>query len=63
MRLITRRVPGFTWIQFGLTRKWAWGHWWAVRGFARTHHFGPLWICTMRSDAIARGKRSGIFPS
>ena len=61
MRLITRRIPGFVWVQLILTRKWDWGHWWSVRGFCRTHAFGYIRICTMRKNAIERGKKSGIF--
>lgn len=63
-RLIVRCVPGFTWIQFGLRRKWEWEPrgFWSVRGFAKSRRFGPVWVCTMRSDAIERGKRSGVFP-
>ena len=58
-RFITRRVPGFTWIQVGIRRSWRWNHFWAVRGFARTHNLGFIWVCTMRSDAIERAKRPG----
>ena len=53
-RVIVRDVPGFTWVQVGISRKWKWKHWWAVRGFARSHQFGFLWVCTMRKDAIKR---------
>ena len=60
-RFITRRVPGFNWVQLVITGKWQWGHWWAVRGFARTHAFGFVRILTMRSDAIERGRRSGVW--
>lgn len=61
MRICWRWIPGFTWVQIIVAREWKTGHWWAIRGFARTHAFGYLRICTMRSDAIERGKRSGIF--
>jgi hypothetical protein len=48
VRLITRRVPGFTWVQFMVIRKWRTGHWWAVRGIVRTHAFGFFRVVTMR---------------
>ena len=63
-RLIVRRIPGFTWVQVSVAKQWRWDRkgYWAVRGFAKSRHFGPIWLCTMRSDAIERGKRSGVFP-
>lgn len=62
-RLIVRRVPGFVWVQFGVRWSWRWDlrGFWSVRGFAKSRHIGPLWICTMRTDAIERGKKSGVF--
>lgn len=62
-RVIIRSIPGFTWVQFGLGWKWHWDPkgYWAVRGFAKTRRFGPLWICTMRTDCIERAKRDGIW--
>lgn len=60
-RVLVRGVPKFNWVQVGVSRKWKWNkHWWAVRGFARSHQFGFLWVCTMRADALARVKENGL---
>jgi hypothetical protein len=60
-RVVFRDVPGFTWVQVGIARPWAWNqHYWSVRGFARSHRWGPLWVCTMRADALDRIRQRGM---
>lgn len=59
--IITRRIPGFVWVQAGLSRKWRIGSWWAVKGIAKTRALGPFRLCTMRDDALARSRKAGIF--
>jgi hypothetical protein len=47
-RYISRRIPGFTWVQFALVRRWRFKHWWACSDLVRFHAFGPFRIITFR---------------
>lgn len=47
-RFITRRIPGYIWVQFCIDTNWRWGSWWAYSYLVACHAFGPIRIMTLK---------------